>query len=299
MVSVILILTTTIFFPGLIFRFRSILSGRKGPGIVQPWKDIFLLLRKSSVFSTTSSYILQAAPTISLSCVLSSIVLIPCGNYEALTSFEGDFILFSFLLAMSRFFMILNALDTGSSFEGMGANREVLYNLLLEPALFFIVGTLSYTTGYTSFTKIFSYFHLTDINNWITALVSTYLLIQIIMIENSRMPVDDSRTHLELTMIHEVMILDNSGWDLALIKISTHLKFAIYGLIISNFYINLSENIFVKTFIFISIQLIFITMAAVFESFRARNKMSRNPQFIITLSAIGFLAFVLSIITKL
>jgi formate hydrogenlyase subunit 4 len=116
------------------------------------------------------------------------------------------------------------------------------------------------------------------------------------MIENSRLPVDDPKTHLELTMIHEVMILDNSGFDKALIHMGSYLKFAIYGSLMYNIIVPSGWNIFLQISLFFVVQLLFAIIIGLIESFRARNKMNKNPKFILTISAIAWIAFVIVLI---
>lgn len=297
MPGLLLIIITAFFFPGIILRTKSIASGRKGPGILQPVNDIGVLLKKGSVFSNSSGVIFQIAPAISFSAIVCSTLLIPFADKGAIISFESDFVYFSYLLALGKFFAIIAALDTGSSFEGMGANREAFFSMLLEPAFFILMGTFAMLTGYTSFSDIFSHFYFSG-NDYalIYGFLGFWLFLQIALIENSRLPVDDPKTHLELTMIHEVMILDNSGFDKALIHIGTYLKFAVYGSIIYNVIVPSSWNIFLKISMFFAIQVLFAVTIGLTESFRARNKMNRNPKFILTLSAIALIAFVVILI---
>ena len=296
MTGLILTVLTALFFPGIIVRVKSIASGRKGPGILQPWKNILVLLQKGSVISTTTSYIFRFAPVVYLSTIVCAITLLPFPGDGSLWGFQGDFILFAYLLGLGKFFFIIGAMDTGSSFEGMGANREALYSMLTEPALFILFGTLGMITGYGSMQEIFAMFHFTGHNTFIIGIIVIYLLIQIAMIENSRMPVDDPKTHLELTMIHEVMILDNSGFDLALIHIGTNLKFAMYGLLIANIILPAEGSIALRIAGFLLIQVMFAGVIGLLESFRARKKLMKNPQFIVTLSSIALIAFVLSLL---
>ena len=297
MIQIGLILLAALFFPGMILRTKSIASGRKGPGILQPLKDIAVLFRKGSVISTTTSWIFQAAPVIGLAAVLTSLLVIPFANFKAVLPFEADFVLFAYLMAVGKFFMIIGALDTGSSFEGMGANREALFSMLVEPAFFILMGTFAMLTGFTSFSEIFSSFHMGgNPYAFIYGLISFYLLVQIAMIENSRMPVDDPKTHLELTMIHEVMILDYSGFDKAMIHLTTYLKFAVYGSLICSSLVPAGWNPAIQVALFFAVQLIFAVIIGLAESFRGRNKMFRNSQFILTLSAIALLAFVVVLI---
>ena len=293
----LLILVAALFFPGVIIRAKSIASGRKGPGIFQPWKDIRVLFKKGSIFSHTSSYIFQIAPSLALATVICAMMVVPFARQHALVSFDADFVFFSYMLALGKFFMIIAALGTGSSFEGMGANREALYSMLVEPAFFILLGTFSMLTGYTSFSDIFINFHLTQ-NPWVLifGIIGFYLLVQISMIENSRLPVDDPKTHLELTMVHEVMILDYSGFDKALIHIGTYLKFAIYGSLISSSVVPAEWNSWLQALLFLCVQFSVALIIGLMESFRARNKLIKNPQFILTLSAIALIAFVVVLI---
>lgn len=297
MIGFVLNLIAASFFPGLILRTKSIASGRKGPGIFQPIKDIGVLMRKGSVFSKTTGLIFQIAPVVTLSSILCALLVIPFANQNAVISFEGDFIFFSYLLAFGKFFAIIAALDTGSSFEGMGANREAFFSMLVEPAFFILLATFAMFTGYTSFSDIFSHFFITE-NNYVLiySIIGFYLFVQITMVENSRLPVDDPKTHLELTMIHEVMILDNSGFDKALIHIGSYLKFAIYGALMYNVIVPAGWNIFLQTVLFLAVQVAFAIIIGLIESFRARNKMNKNPKFILTISAIAWIAFVVILI---
>lgn len=293
----ILILIAAFFFPGVIIRTKSIFSGRKGPGLFQPIKDIVVLMRKGSVFSKTSGLIFQIAPVVALSAILCTLPVIPFANQRAIISFEGDFVYFSYIMAFGKFFMILAALDTGSSFEGMGANREAFFSMLIEPAFFILLATFAMFTGFTSFSDIFSHFFVTG-NDYVLiySIIGFYLFIQIAMIENSRLPVDDPKTHLELTMIHEVMILDYSGFDKALIHIGSYLKFAIYGSLMYNIIVPARWNIFFQISLFLVVQLVFATTIGLIESFRARNKMNKNPKYILSISAIAWIAFVIILI---
>ena len=289
--SLILIITASFFFTGIIIRTKSILSGRKGPGIFQPMKDVWRLFRKGAVYSETSSFIFQIAPTIYFASVLMAILFIPFGDMPGLISFNGDFVFFAYVLALGKFFSIISALDTGSSFGGMGASREALYSLLVEPAFFILMGSFALLTGHTSFHEIFSSLHFGSYISYAMGILAAFVLVLIAMIENSRMPVDDPNTHLELTMIHEVMILDNSGFDLGLILYATNLKFAMYGAIIANFFLTPGHELYFSIPIFIGVQIFLAVIIGTIESFIARYRMNHNPQFIFTLTSISLLIF--------
>lgn len=285
-----MILFCSIFFSGIILRTKSIMSGRKGPGIMQPIKDVIRLFRKGSVYSESTSVIFRIAPAIYFSSVFMACLVVPLGPYKGIVSFNGDFIFFAYILALGKFFSIIGAMDTGSSFEGMGASREALFSMFAEPAFFILIGSFALLTGYNSFYDIFASLHLGSSITYTLGALAAFVLLMIAMIENSRMPVDDPKTHLELTMVHEVMILDNSGFDLGLILYTTNLKFAMYGAIIANFFIGaLSYEISIP--LFFIVQIGFAIAVGIVESFMARFRMGHNPQFIFILTSVSLLIF--------
>lgn len=290
MISFILIIAASILFTGIIIRTKSIGSGRKGPGIFQPMKDIFRLLRKGAVFSKTTSFIFQIAPTIYFASIIMAILVIPFGQYKGMISFEGDFVFFAYILGTGKFFSIISALDTGSSFEGMGASREALFSMFAEPAFFILMGSFALLTGHTSFQEIFVSLHFGSYISYILGILATFVLAMIAMVENSRMPFDDPKTHLELTMVHEVMILDNSGVDLGMILYATHLKFAMYGALIANLFMG-SFPLYLTIPIFFAIQILFAITIGILESFTARFRMNHNAQYILALSSVSLLIF--------
>jgi formate hydrogenlyase subunit 4 len=290
MLSITLILFSSLFFAGLVLRTKSIASGRKGPGILQPLKDVVRLFKKGSVYSNTTSIIFRIAPVIYFSSVIMACLVIPFGSHKGIVSFDGDFIFFAYILASGKFFSIIAAMDTGSSFEGMGASREALFSMFAEPAFFILIGSFALLTGNTSFYAIFSKLHLGSSITYTLGGLAAFVLVLIAMIENSRMPVDDPKTHLELTMIHEVMILDNSGFDLGLILTAGYIKFAMYGAIIADFFTG-DLGLSLAILLFLLIQAFFAVTVGLIESFMARFRMNHNPQFILTLSSVSFLIF--------
>lgn len=298
MIVNLLICISALFIPGLIGKTKAILSGRKGASIFQPLMDMVKLFKKGSVYSDTTSVIFQYAMPIYLATIILATMMVPFENFQSTLSFDGDFIFFAYLLGLGRFFMIAAALDTGSGFEGMGANREAFYALLVEPAFFILIGSLVMFTGVTSFQEIFMTLHYTSYFSVMVAALSVYILVQITLVENSRLPVDDPKTHLELTMVHEVMVLDHSGFDLALIQIGNSLKFALFGGLIANAVIPTGMQDLAKVGLFFLVQTVFAVSIGVLESFRARNKMAKNAEFIINLSAMAMLMIFVVMIIK-
>ena len=290
MLSLILILIAGAFFTGIILRVKSIASGRRGPGIFQPIKDVVRLFKKGAVYSETTSFVFQIAPTIYFSSVVMAMLVVPFGQSKGLLSFNGDFIFFAYILALGKFFSIIAAMDTGSSFEGMGASREALYSMFAEPAFFILMGSLALLTGYTSFQEMFVALHIGSYISYALAILGTFVLMMIAMVENSRMPIDDPKTHLELTMVHEVMILDNSGFDLGLILSAGYLKFAIYGALVVNLFIGVFPFHYSIPMFFV-IQFVLASGVGFIESFMARFRMSHNAQFIFVLTSVSLLIF--------
>ncbi len=290
MLSLALILIAAVFFTGIIIRTKSILSGRKGPGLLQPIRDVIRLFRKGAVYSKTTSFVFQIAPTIYFSSVVMAMLVVPFGQSKGIISFNGDFIFFAYVLALGKFLSIISAMDTGSSFEGMGASREALYSMFAEPAFFILMGSLALLTGHTSFYEIFAALHIGSYITYALAGLATFVLVMIAMIENSRMPIDDPKTHLELTMIHEVMILDNSGFDLGLILTAGYIKFAIYGALIVNLFIGVIPIGYTIPIFFI-IQFSMAVAIGIIESFMARFRMGHNAQFIFALTSVSLLIF--------
>lgn len=290
MLSLLLILIASLFFTGIIIRTKSITAGRKGPGIFQPLKDVVRLFKKGAVYSETTSFVFKLAPVVYFSSVVMALCAVPFGSEKGLISFDGDFIFFAYLLALGKFFTIISALDTGSSFEGMGASREALYSMFAEPAFFILMGSFALLTGYTSFHDIFAALHLGTYITYALGVLATFVLVMVAMIENSRMPIDDPKTHLELTMVHEVIVLDNSGFDLGLILSAGYLKFAMYGAIITNLFIG-GLSLPVSLTVFFGTQVLFAISVGLIESFMARFRMSHNAQFIFALSSVSLLIF--------
>ncbi len=212
---------------GLIGRVKARLAGRVGPPLVQPYRDLWKLLQKGSVYSRTTSWLFRAGPVVGLAAVLCALLILPVGGRPGPLSFPGDFVALVYLLGVARFFTVLAALDTGSSFEGMGAAREVTFSSLAEPGLFFCLLALGRMASGWSLSRMISLAPASPGAGPALVLVGVALLV-IALAENARIPVDDPATHLELTMIHEVMVLDHGGPDLALISYGAALKLFVF-----------------------------------------------------------------------
>ena len=206
------------------------MTGRTGIPLLQPYRDLRRLLAKGIVYSTTTTWLFRAAPVIWVLGAVAAVSLLPLDGQAAAVHFPGDLILLAGLLALGRFAVTLAALDTGSSFEGMGASRELMIGGLAEPVLFVGLLTLSLATGGSSLSDLFG----PPVGEaWSQAGGSLVMVVlslgMLLLAEAARGPIDDPATHLELTMIHEVMVLDHSGPDLALLLYGGALRFALFG----------------------------------------------------------------------
>ena len=211
--------------PGLINKTKAFFAGRQGPPVLQLYADIAKLLRKGTVRSNTSTIVLRLAPSISLASLFVAALFMPFGISPSPLAFEGDVILFFYILGAGRLATVLGALDTGSAFEGMGASREVQFSAMAEAVTFAILGFLALLTGHLSLSGALNGFDLTAWTHTGTSMALVVIaFFVVLMSENCRVPFDDPETHLELTMIHEAMILDNSGPDLAFILYGAALK---------------------------------------------------------------------------
>src|SRR5437899_6916219 len=219
--------------PGVINRVKAFFAGRTGPSLLQPYRDLARLLRKGTVFSPTTTGLFRLAPAAGLASTLVAVALVPAGGFPALVPFPGDFLLLVGLLGLARFILILAALDTGSSFEGMGASREAAFGALSEPALLLGLAAAVRVSGESSMTGMVA---AASAGAWTHAGPALLLvlgsLLAVFLTENARIPVDDPNTHLELTMIHEVMVLDHSGPDLAFILYGSALKLWALGVLL-------------------------------------------------------------------
>ncbi|MCD8102893.1 MAG: NADH-quinone oxidoreductase subunit H [Alistipes sp.] len=292
-----ILLAAGIAMPGVINRVRAWFAGRRGVPFFQHLFNLRAMLRKGVVTGHTSTLIFRAAPSVYLAAVLTAMLFIPVGGLRPLLSFSGDVVLFAYLLALSRIALILAALDTGSSFEGMGASREALYGAMVEPALFIVAGTVALVSGYTSFASIFPALAARGftVEMSIVLLLLVYVMVKVLTVECGRIPVDDPRTHLELTMIHEVMVLDYSGVDLAMITAAGWLKMSVLAAVAANIAAAVTGGGAVAAVLWI---VVVAAVIATVESFIARNKLSRNTTYILTIVAIAFVLFLVAFLLE-
>ena len=270
---------------GIINKTKAFMAGRKGSPVLQSYYDIARLFKKELIISETTTWIFFVAPIVTLLTVFLAGCLIPLGQAPAFISFTGDFILFAYLFGLSRFFTTVAAMDTGSAFEGMGSARELTFATLTEPGLFFALLVLAKFSGTLSLTHMLNAYEYIGIEqgNLVPMLMVVIGLAIILLAENSRIPFDDPNTHLELTMIHEVMVLDYSGPLLGIIHYASALKLFILGSFLCNIILPPSTGIqWLDWSIFCFSLVVLASLIGIVESLMARLKMSRVPVLLIS-----------------
>jgi len=278
---------------GIVTRTKAFVAGRRGPPLLQPYRDVGKLLRRGAVYGDVTTPLVRLGPVLNLATLVVALAILPFPGSGAALSFGGDLIVLVGLFALGRFATVLAALDTGSSFEGMGASREVHFAALAEPALLIAFATLARVTGATDLAAIYG---AITVDTWAhaaaaLALVAVSFLV-LELVENSRIPVDDPTTHLELTMIHEVMVLDHSGPDLGLIQYGAALKLWVVGVLLVGL-IPLSGTApgLAGAAALLGMATLAVAVGMI-ESAMARYRLVTVPQFIVgaaTLSAVAFM----------
>ena len=231
--AIALILVVAPLLPGVAARTRAFLTGRRGSPAFQLYHDLWKHARKGAVYSTTTTSMFRLAPVAVLTTALAATLMFPFNGREAALSFPGDAVALLYLLGLGRFLLVLGALDTGSSFEGMGASREVTFSSFVEPGVFLCLIVLTVVTDqFTLSGMLGPQLGLL----WPSAAPALVMigasLFVLLLAENARSPIDDPTTHLELTMIHEVMVLDHGGPDLAMILYAAALKLALFAALV-------------------------------------------------------------------
>ena len=227
-VHVATVLTMPILLVGIVNRTKSLWAGRKGPGLLQSGWDLLRLLRKRPVYSAVATPLFRAGAWVVLAAAVLAALIAPVLGSFAPLQFDHDFIVFAYTLGLARLFLMLSAMDVGSAFEGMGAAREASFSAFAEPALFLLIGAASIATGHTRFAGLIGHLHGAAAFP-VLAVPAVVVLFILLQTEASRGPVDDPLTHLELTMVHEAMVLDHSGPDLAAVQFAGALKLSTYA----------------------------------------------------------------------
>ncbi len=289
-INLLIILIMPLLIQGFIGKFKAFWAGKIGPSVFQPFYDFHKLLYKNQVISTTTGFVFQLAPVFSLGAILFAALLVPLFDNYSILNLTANFVIFSYILAFGRFFMVIGALDTGSSFEGMGANRETIFAAFVEPAFFIIISSFLLLNNQScNFSEIIEAVRLDHPVSVVIQILTIIILFIMILTEACRIPVDDPKTHLELTMIHEVMILDNSGVDLAYFLYGTGLKIVLFSSLIINTVLPAGLPLYLSLLIFILLLIVIAFIISTVESLMARFRMTHVPQFLFLMISLGLI----------
>jgi formate hydrogenlyase subunit 4 len=291
---------------GLVRSMKARLLRRHGASILQPYRDLFRLINKEVVLADNASWLFRVAPYLIFASTWVAASLVPTFATGLIFSWAADLIAIVALLGSARFFLALAGLDVGTSFGGLGSSREVMIASLAEPALIMVVFTVAMIAGSTQLSSVSAFMLSPEVGLRVSLGLALVALIIVALAENSRVPVDNPATHLELTMVHEAMILEYSGRHLAVIELASSLNLLLYVSLISSIFFpwgladaNAAPAKLFTGFIFYVVKLaVSGCLLAVFETTLAKMRVFRVPQFIGTALMMALLAVLLMFVTR-
>jgi len=226
--QMLLVLLLAPLLTGVVRKVKARLLRRQGPPLLQPYRDLARLMRKEVVLADSASWLFRASPYLIFAATWVAASLVPTFGTGLMFSWTADLIAIIALLGLARFFLALAGLDVGTSFGGIGSSREVLIASLAEPAMLMIVFTLALVAGSTQLSTMAEFLVSSEVGLRVSLGMALIALIMVAIAENARIPVDNPATHLELTMVHEAMVLEYSGRHLALIDLASEIKLLLY-----------------------------------------------------------------------
>lgn len=305
-VQMLLVLLVAPFLTGLVRIVKARLLRRRGPSLLQPYRDVHRLLRKEVVLADSASWLFRVAPYLVFTAVWVAAALVPTFATGLLFSWSADMIAIVALLGTARFFLALAGLDVGTSFGGIGASREVMIASVAEPAMLMAVFTLSLLAGSTQLSSVANFMLSQDVGLRISLGLVFVALLIVAIAENARIPVDNPATHLELTMVHEAMVLEYSGRHLAMIEAAAFLKLVLYASLLACVFVPWGMAAAgdgpLAYLIGIAAYLLKLTAAgvalAVFETAIAKMRVFRVPEFLGVALMLGLLGTLLLFVTR-
>lgn len=292
--NLIIVLFVPFLMLGVIKKTKAFWGGRYGASVFQPLYDFVKLMKKDFVISKTTSGVFRITPVVVIASALFAALFVPLASSSAIINIPAGFILFAYILGFSKFFSLIGAMDTGSSFEGMGASREACFTTIVEPAFFMLLASIMALSGNFTFDSLSKIIEISGAYGVLICVFAVLALFIMILTEGSRVPVDDPATHLELTMIHEVMILDNSAADLALITWASGIKILLLSSLIAAIVIPQGLSTTVSTLCYLALMFVISVIIGTIESATARIRMSHVFEFIFVMSS--FALVVLSLV---
>ncbi|MCC6695459.1 MAG: NADH-quinone oxidoreductase subunit H [Candidatus Hydrogenedentes bacterium] len=287
----VLLLAAPPLFLGVINKTKAFFAGRMGPPLLQVYFDLFKLFRKGLLLSRTTTWVFLAGPAAGVVTALGAGILVPFGHHAAPLSFTGDVLLLAYLMAMGRFLTAAAALDTGSSFEGMGAAREVTFSSLAEPATFLGLVALARVSGSLSLTPMLAGL---DAGHMAVLVLIAGAWFLVLLAENCRIPFDDPNTHLELTMIHEVMVLDHSGPGFGMVLYGAAIKLFVMAALVLDVALPLDSGHTLGNWVLFAAGMAVLSVAiGVIESTMARVRLVTVPKLLVCACLLSAFAVVM------
>ena len=291
---------------GLVRKVKARLLRRRGPPLLQPYRDLLRLMRKEVVLAESSSWLFRVAPYLIFAATWVAAALVPTFATGLMFSWSADLIAITALLGAARFFLALAGMDVGTSFGGLGSSREVMIASLAEPAMIMIVFTLALLAGSTQLSTIAAYTLSSDAGLRVSLGLALVALIMVALAENARMPVDNPATHLELTMVHEAMVLEYSGRHLAVIELASSLKLLLYVSLIACVFLPWglapigagAAAHALGTVIYLGKLALAAVLLAVFETMIAKMRVFRVPEFLGAALMLGLLGSLLLFVSR-
>jgi len=304
-VQMLLVLLLAPALVGFVRKVKARLLRRRGPPILQPYRDLSRLLRKEVVLAENASWLFRAAPYLIFATTWVSAALVPTFATGLMFSWSADLIAIIALLATARFFLALAGMDVGTSFGGIGSSREVMIASLAEPAMIMIVFTLALIAGSTQLSTMAAFMASSAVGLRVSLGLALVALVMVALAENARMPVDNPATHLELTMVHEAMVLEYSGRHLALIELAAAIKLLLYVSLISCLFapwgLTPASGGVVLELVGAAAYVVKLTVGgtllALFETSLAKMRVFRVPEFLGAALMLGLLATLLRFVS--
>jgi formate hydrogenlyase subunit 4 len=285
---------------------KARLLRRRGPPLLQPYYDLIKLTEKEAIVADSASWLFRAAPYLIFAATWVAAALVPTFATGLLFSWSADLIAITALLGSARFFLALAGMDVGTSFGGLGSSREMMFATLAEPALIMIVFTLALIAGSTQLSTVASFMLSPVVGLRVSLGLALIALVIVALAENARIPVDNPSTHLELTMVHEAMVLEYSGRHLAMIELSSQLKLLLYVSLIACVFVPWGLAPVAAAFSAHALGFLAYVgklsgaglMLAVFETSVAKMRVFRVPDFIGVALMLGLLATLLRFMSR-
>ena len=301
-----LVLAVAPLFTGLVRKTKARLTRHRGASILQPYRDLLRLMRKDVVLADNASWLFRATPYLVFAATWVGAALVPTFATGLVFSWTADLIAIIALVGSTRFFLALAGMDVGTSFGGIGSSREVMIASLAEPAMLLIVFTLALTAGSTQLSTVAAYMASEHVGLRVSVGMALIALIMTAIAENARVPVDNPSTHLELTMVHEAMVLEYSGRHLAMLELASQLKLVLYvsliGCVFAPWGLAQAEEgvqfFLIGLVLYVAKLIGAALLLAGFETAIAKMRVFRVPQFLGAALMLGLLGTLLLFVSR-